>query len=148
MPRRPTTAHAPEPQQWFFCLVAHCPRKFRTISGRTKHVNAKHDANDPRRENSPHIPAKRLQARVNPFSHDEPDLPDIRMSNPPEPEEANPGFQDRPLLTFDSADIDSTPSPPMPLRTLMPSLTPSPPDSETDENSVPVVEYHPYIDGV
>ena len=109
MPRRPK-AHAPEPQQWFFCLVAHCPRKFRTISGRTKHFNAKHDANDPRRENSLHIPAKRLQARVNSLSHDEPDLPDIRVSNPPELEEADPGFQDRPHPIFDSADIDGTPS--------------------------------------
>ena len=51
-----------------------------------------------------------MQARENPLSHDEPNLPDIRMSNPLELEEADPGFQDHPHLIFDSADIDSMPS--------------------------------------
>jgi hypothetical protein len=142
MPRRPTT-HVPEPQQWFSCLVADCPRQFRTISGRTRHINAKHDANDPRHENSaPHIPPKCPQARVNPpSSHDEPNLLD-RMSSPPHLDEAESDFQDYTTLSIiDSGDVNN----------VMPTLPIPPPsslDSETEEDSIPAIEYHPHIDGV
>ena len=152
MPRRSTT-HAPKPQQRFSCLVAGCPRKFQTISGRTRHINAKHNTSDPRRENSaPQIPSKRLQARVNPpLSHDEPNLLDIEVSNSPHLGEANLDFRDHtPLLNFDSGDIDvptsSRPLSPTSL-TQMSLPMPSSPSSETDDDSIPAVEYHPYIDG-
>jgi hypothetical protein len=152
MPRRPTTGPKPESESGplFPCLVADCLRKFRTISGRTRHFNAIHDHDEPRRENFPHIPPKRPRATVNPLSHDEPNLPDIRMSNPPHLDEADPGFQDRDYTPLPIFDFDNVPqaSPLMASPTLMPSPTPSSPDSETDENSVPAIEYHPYIDGV
>ena len=64
------------------------------------------------------------------------------MSNHPHPGEADSGFQDcAPPFIFDSGNIDIHSRP-------MPSPTPSSPGSETDEDSVPAVEYHPYIDGV
>jgi Plavaka transposase len=151
MPRRPTI-HAPEPQQWFLCSVADCPRKFRTISGRTRHINAKHDENDPRHENSgPQIPPKHPQARVNPpLSHDDPNLLDIGMSNSlhlgDSDGDSDPHFRELTPLSIDPGDIDM-PGPPNPLVSPTPS-SPSP-SSETGEDSirVPDVEYHPYIDG-
>lgn len=56
-----------------------------------------HDANDPRRENSaPHIPPKRPRTMVPPLSHNEPNTPDIGISNPPQLGEtdSDSGFQD------------------------------------------------------
>lgn len=41
MPRHPKT-HVTEPKEWFPCLVAYCPTKFRSIHGRTRHINTKH----------------------------------------------------------------------------------------------------------
>jgi hypothetical protein len=41
MPRRPTI-HTLEPIEWFPCLITTCQRKFRTIGGHTKHIQARH----------------------------------------------------------------------------------------------------------
>ena len=144
MPRRPTT-HAPEPQQWFLCSVADCPRKFRTTSGRTRHIDTKHDENDPRNGiPTPQFPPKRPQARVNlPFSQDDPNPLDIRMSNSPHLGDTDSGFRENTPLLIEPGELDM-PNPPNPLN----SPTPSSPDSEADEDSIPAAEYHPYVDGV
>lgn len=142
MPRRPTI-HAPEPQQWFLCPFADCPRKFRTISGRTRHVNAKHNENDPRHENSaPQIPPKRPQARVNsPLSHDDPNSLDTDFLYLGDAD-SDSHLREYTPISIDSlaGDVDM-PSPPNPLTSPAPS-------SESDEDSIPSIEYHPYIDGV
>jgi hypothetical protein len=143
MPRRPTT-HVPEPQQWLLCLVSDCPRKFRTTSGRTRHIDATHDENDPRREiSAPQIPPKRPQARVNPpLSQEDPNLLDIGMSNSPHLGDADSDFREYTPLSIERGNLDM-PSPPIRLNSPTPSS-----DSETDEDSIPAVEHHPYIDGV
>ena len=41
MPRHSTIYH-PEPKEWFPCPVHGCSQRFRTQSGRTKHIHAKH----------------------------------------------------------------------------------------------------------
>lgn len=41
MPRC-STLHTTDPKEWFFCTIQSCPKKFRSIGGRTKHVQAKH----------------------------------------------------------------------------------------------------------
>ena len=42
MARHPKIYH-PEPKEWFPCPVHDCPRKFRTQTGRTKHICSKHE---------------------------------------------------------------------------------------------------------
>ena len=136
MPRHPTI-HAPEPQQWFLCPVVGCPHKFQMISGQTRHINAKHNKNDPRWENSaPQIPPKRPQARVNsPLSYDDPNL----LGNT----DSDSHFREYTPL---SSNIDM-----LSLPNLLTSPAPSSDSSlssETDEDSIPSVECHPYIDGM
>jgi hypothetical protein len=41
MPRRSTIYHR-EPKEWFSCPVHDCSRKFKTQTGRTKHIRSKH----------------------------------------------------------------------------------------------------------
>ena len=45
MPRR-LTIYRPEPKEWFSCPVYSCSRKFRTQTGQTKHICAKHNKNE------------------------------------------------------------------------------------------------------
>ena len=47
MPRR-STIFRPEPKEWFSCPVRGCSRKFRSQTGRTKHIRSKHNENDER----------------------------------------------------------------------------------------------------
>lgn len=42
MPRRSKIYHR-EPKEWFSCPVYWCSRKFRTQTGRTKHIRSKHN---------------------------------------------------------------------------------------------------------
>ena len=59
MPRR-STIYRPEPKEWFSCPVYGCSRKFRTLTGRTKHIRAKHNKNEPLSwlsvSKMPHVP--------------------------------------------------------------------------------------------
>lgn len=45
MPRRPTIYHR-EPKEGFSCPVHDCSQKFKTQTGRTKHIRLKHKKND------------------------------------------------------------------------------------------------------
>jgi hypothetical protein len=54
MPRPPTTC-VTEPKEWFLCLVAYCPSKFRTINGRMQHINAIHTHNELQQDDN-HFP--------------------------------------------------------------------------------------------
>jgi hypothetical protein len=83
MPRR-STIHHPEPREWFSCPVHGCSRKFRSPTGRTKHIRAKHNENDERSSLSVSKIPRPSQAPVSfdtttpiDSDHQDADMPDV-----------------------------------------------------------------------
>ena len=83
MPRR-STIFRPEPKEWFPCPVRGCSRKFRSQTGRTKHIRTKHNENDERSSLSVSKNRRPIQAPVpsdtsTPIDsdHQDADMPDV-----------------------------------------------------------------------
>lgn len=157
MPRRPTI-HIAEPKEWYPCPIQSCTRKFHTTNGRTKHIRAKHDQNEPRAQTTIPTSARFLRSAVTsspPLDGPDMDLvpSDIDMpdvSNTPYPVTPDSGFPglsfSSPPTAFHNDDVEMPgslspePSPP-PSRHISPRLEP--------DDLVPAIstEYHPFING-
>ena len=159
MPRHPKT-HVTEPKEWFSCLVAYCPTKFRSIHGRTRHINTKHTRDELQQDDiqldlpivseSPRIPQRETLDELDSEASNDFELP---IDSPV------PGHTTyiQPQLEEHSEFFSPSPPPfghlnsPTPIQELM-ETSPSPPpfghlNSPTPFQELMETEYHPFING-
>jgi len=153
MPRCPTI-HTTEPKEWFPCLIQSCPRNFRSIGGRTRHTQVKHNDQNPFPQDMLRAPG-RTPHPVTPdnfsgsdgdsdFPPDDFEMP--RPSNVPHSTVSDLSDDAAPMaLNDDTFDITSRASQlsPSPF-----SISRSPSQSnELVQSTVTFTEYHPLING-
>lgn len=159
MPRR-SAIYRPEPKEWFSCPVHGCFRKFRTQTGRTKHIRAKHKNDElPTRTRNLLSATKTLapQAPVSESSSDasmpiesnhdrqDVDMPDVPRSGTPDLA-SDFSFLDRTNITRSPIPSNNDPASPLPFQ---PEIENRHHDDQAPEQVfVSSTIYHSYINGM
>ena len=146
MPRHPTT-HVTEPKEWFSCLVACCPSKFRSINGRTQHIHAIHTRDEPQQDD---FPVASEWPRVPSPQSETTDELDGQALNDFEPPGASSSGFDR-VIHLPESD-DTTYIQPQPEEWHSEFFSPSPPPFVHSNSPMPFQESsqtkdHPFING-